>query len=83
MALLSFLGRYRMYFEAIFKPVDKAEYKAEAAEFIGKKLPIQEFLKYQGRFKKILQPENKPILKHLQDHIDSEWSKILKLCGEK
>ena len=31
-----------MYFEAIFKPVDKAEYKAEAAEFIGKKLPIQE-----------------------------------------
>lgn len=31
-----------MYFEAIFKPADKAEYNAEAAEFIGKKLPIQE-----------------------------------------
>ena len=31
-----------MYFEAIFKPADEAEYNAEAAEFIDKKLPIQE-----------------------------------------
>ncbi len=31
-----------MYFEAIFNPADKAEYSAEASDFVGKKLPIQE-----------------------------------------
>ena len=31
-----------MYFEAIFSPADQAEYKSEAADFVGKKLPIQE-----------------------------------------
>ena len=31
-----------MYFEAIFNPANEAEYSAEAADFVGKKLPIQE-----------------------------------------
>ncbi len=31
-----------MYFEAIFKPADKAEYSNEAEDFVGKKLPIQQ-----------------------------------------
>lgn len=31
-----------MYFEAIFSPADQAEYNSEAADFVGKKLPIQE-----------------------------------------
>jgi hypothetical protein len=31
-----------MYFEAIFSPANKTEYKSEAAGYVGKKLPVQE-----------------------------------------
>ena len=30
-----------MHYEAIFTPADQAEYSTEAADFVGKKLPIQ------------------------------------------
>ena len=31
-----------MYFEAIFHPANQKEYKSEAVDFVGKRLPIQE-----------------------------------------
>ena len=30
-----------MHYEAIFTPADQAEYNSEAADFVGKKLPVQ------------------------------------------
>ena len=30
-----------MHYEAIFTPADQAEYSIEAADFVGKKLPVQ------------------------------------------
>lgn len=46
-------------------------------------IPITEYIKYQARYKHLLQPENKLILNKLQDYINEEWKKLLKLCGEK
>lgn len=48
-----------------------------------KNVPVEEYLKTQGRFKHLLLEENKPILQKMQGHIDSEWEKLLKLCGIK
>jgi hypothetical protein len=31
-----------MHFEAVFNPVNQTEYNAEAKNFLGKKLPVQE-----------------------------------------
>ena len=31
-----------MHFEGVFKPVNQTEYNAEAKNFVGKKLPVQE-----------------------------------------
>lgn len=46
-------------------------------------IPIIEFIKYQKRYKHLLKPENKHLLDKLQEHVNKEWEKLLKLCGEK
>lgn len=45
--------------------------------------PIIEFLKLQSRFKHLMKPEAKPIVDRIQENIDQEWQKLLKLCEEK
>jgi len=49
----------------------------------AKKIPVLEFIKSQGRYKHLLKAENKDILDKLQKHVDNEWEKLLRLCGEK
>ena len=48
----------------------------------SKQIPVVEYLKAQGRFNHLFRPENKPLLDKIQQHVDSEWKKLLKLCGE-
>jgi len=47
-----------------------------------KDVPVIEYIKTQGRFKHLLKPENKHILDKIQENVNSEWEKLLKLCGE-
>ncbi len=49
----------------------------------GKKIPVAEFMKPQRRFKHLFMPGNEDILEKIQGHVDSEWKKLLALCGEK
>ncbi len=46
----------------------------------SKDVPVTEYLKLQGRFKHLFKPENKEILDKIQNHVNSEWEKLLKLC---
>lgn len=48
----------------------------------AKHTPIEEFLKRQKRFAHLLKPENKGLIEKIQQHIDQEWAKLLKLSGE-
>ncbi len=41
--------------------------------------PIEEFLKGQGRFKHLFKPENKHVIEEMQQKIDEEWERLLKL----
>lgn len=46
------------------------------------KKPVEFFLKPQGRFKHFFKPGNEHLLQKMQEHIDREWEKLLKRCGE-
>jgi len=46
------------------------------------KLPVEEFLKPQGRFRHLFRPENRHVIDELQQEVDENWQEILKRCGE-
>lgn len=45
------------------------------------KLPIEEFLKAQGRFKHLFKPGNEGLIADIQADIDKRWEELLKLEG--
>lgn len=47
-----------------------------------KKLPIEDFLRPQGRFKHLFKPENKHLILEMQEEVDRRWEELLKRCGE-
>jgi pyruvate ferredoxin oxidoreductase beta subunit len=46
------------------------------------KLPVEEWLKRQGRFRHLFRPENRHVIDELQAEVDRRWERLLKLCGE-
>ncbi len=47
-----------------------------------KKLPIQDFLAPQNRFRHLFKPENESLIEEIQNHVDKKWEELLKKCGE-
>jgi len=45
-----------------------------------KKMPVEEYLKTQRRFRHLFKPENKHILEDIQSEVDRRWKKLLKAC---
>lgn len=45
-----------------------------------KKLPVEEFLSKQGRFKHMFKPGNEWMIEEAQSYVDKEWEKLLKKC---
>lgn len=45
-----------------------------------KKLPIEEFLSMQGRFKHLFKPENEHLIEEFQKEVDRRWEALLKRC---
>jgi len=41
------------------------------------KKPIEKYLELQGRFRHLLKPENKHLLKQLQEYVDAVWEDLL------
>ncbi|NIO21356.1 MAG: pyruvate synthase subunit beta [Candidatus Aenigmarchaeota archaeon] len=48
---------------------------------IHKRKPVEEYLRTQGRFSHLFKSGNKKVIKKIQDYIDNEWEKLLKLSG--
>ncbi len=46
-----------------------------------KKLPIEEFLKPQGRFAHLFKPGNECLIEEIQKDIDLQWERLLKKCA--
>lgn len=47
------------------------------------KLPVEEFLKPQGRFRHLFRPENRPVIEELQREVDQRWEELLSRCEAK
>lgn len=45
-----------------------------------KKLPVEEFLAMQGRFKHLFKPENEYLIEEFQKEVDIRWEALLKRC---
>lgn len=45
-----------------------------------KKLPVEEFMKLQGRFKHCFKPGNEWILESAQEYVDMQWEALLAKC---
>ena len=46
------------------------------------KLPVEEYLKLQGRFKHLFKPGNESLIAEIQADVDRRWEELLALCGE-
>jgi pyruvate ferredoxin oxidoreductase beta subunit len=46
------------------------------------KLPIEEWLERQGRFRHLSRPENRHLIDALQAEVDRRWERLLRLTGE-
>ncbi len=46
------------------------------------KLPVEEWLKRQGRFRHLFRPENRHLIDELQAEVDRRWERLLFLCRE-
>lgn len=60
--------------------VEKGEWKLNYRP--KEKLPIEEFLKPQGRFRHLFREENRHIIEELQAEVDRRWEVLLKRTGE-
>jgi len=60
--------------------VEKGKYKLNIK--VPKPKPVVEFLKPQGRFRHLFQPEFQHVLDVIQQRVDENWKKIMELCGE-
>ncbi len=47
-----------------------------------KKLPVEDYLKRQGRFKHLFNKENEHLIEELQRDVDKKWDDLLRRCGE-
>ncbi|MDI3481117.1 MAG: pyruvate ferredoxin oxidoreductase beta subunit [Tepidanaerobacteraceae bacterium] len=47
-----------------------------------KYVPIEEFLKPQGRFRHLFAPGNEHVIKAIQKEVDERWLALLERCGE-
>jgi len=46
------------------------------------KVPVEEWLKRQGRFRHLFRPENRHMIDELQAEVDRHWARLLEQCGE-
>ena len=45
-----------------------------------RKMPVEVYLKTQGRFRHLFKQENKHVLEKIQSEVDRRWKKLLKAC---
>lgn len=60
--------------------VEKGEYKLNMK--ITNPLPIEEYLKLQGRFRHLMKPNMKDEVEAIRQGVRENWQRVLKLCGQ-
>lgn len=74
----------RLAAETCFWPAYEVDHGQWKLNYVPKqKLPVEEFLKPQGRFRHLFRPENRHVIDELQQEVDEQWERLLVLCGKK
>jgi pyruvate ferredoxin oxidoreductase beta subunit len=60
--------------------VENSNYKLSMK--VPKPIPLEEFLKPQGRFRHLFTPEFAKDLEELKRQVESNWNRVARLCGE-
>ncbi len=60
--------------------VDKGQYRLNIK--VPNPLPVEEYLKAQGRFSHLFKPEFMSEIQEIQRWVDANWTRLLCLCGE-
>ncbi len=68
--------------EAIYGEYKLSTPSKAIARHPEKKIPVEEYLKTQRRFKHLFKPENKQLLEDIQSEVDRRWQKLLKACNK-
>lgn len=73
----------RLAVETCFWPLFEIEDGQWSLSYRPKnKLPIEDFLRPQGRFKHLFKPGNEHMIEDIQREVDRRWERLLKKCGE-
>lgn len=59
--------------------VEQGEWKLNYTP--AKKLPIEQWLKTEGRFRHLLEEGNRAVLSELQEDVERQWEQLLKRCA--
>ncbi len=77
------MGIIRLAVETCFWPLyEVVEGKYKINYKPKNKLPIEEFLEPQSRFKHLFKPDNQWMLEDIQAEVDKRWEELLKLEGD-
>jgi len=60
--------------------IEKGKYRLNVK--VPRPLPVEEFLKTQGRFSHLFHPEYRTEIDAIQQHVNEGWNNLLQLCGE-
>lgn len=69
--------------DTCYWPLFEVEYSEWKLSYTPKeKLPVEEWLKTEGRFRHLFKPEFRHVIDELQAEIDRRWENLLKRCSE-
>lgn len=72
----------RMAVETCYWPLFEVDHGKWKLNYMPKKkLPIEEFLKLQGRFKHLFKPGNEHLIEEFQKEVDRRWEDLLYKCN--
>lgn len=73
----------RLAVETCYWPLFEVEHGDWKLNYVPRqKLPVEEWLKTQGRFKHLFTPENRHVIDEIQAEVDRRWEKLLRLAEE-
>jgi pyruvate ferredoxin oxidoreductase beta subunit len=74
----------RLAVETCFWPIYEVEDgKWKLSRKPKEKIPVEEWLKPQGRFRHLFIPQNRYMIEELQKEVDKRWAELLERCGTK
>ncbi|MGN1275499.1 MAG: thiamine pyrophosphate-dependent enzyme [Floccifex sp.] len=72
----------RLAVETCYWPLFEVDHGVWSLSYMPKKkLPIEEFLKTQGRFKHLFKPGNEHLIQEIQEEVDRRWEELLYKCN--